>query len=428
MNKSLIGIFIGCVSAAVGGYLLARQSFSAVAGDAVISSARNRSTMNQSDRMESGAARAVVKSRSAAQLAAVKEDLRQRFRSSPDATHDWPLREQAAAILASMKPEELEEFAKEYLPVGASSDIRSLRMIHDPLLQAILHQWGLKSPEAACHSLAETHVGALTVVFEKWLQRDSTAACAWLELADFPQGGDTLKKQLEMNSLTRQATDDFSAARESLGILDPEAQKQLLREWSKLLAHDPAKRAELLALLASRGDVELLEKCYQNLTWEMAEKSPADAAKFIEGTNLTEEQKNTLNDQVVVNWAMKDPVQAFAKWAELERQDIPPTMLHVLSNWSMNSPGAEQAIDWAKKLTPGPAREQFKATLIERISSLERYDQAADLSASLDDPAERIRQLKDVKRRWEEKWPEDANAWFEKLPQADQDAIARKLE
>ncbi len=419
---------MGCVSAAVGGYLLARQSISTAAGDAEISSARSRSSMTQTDRMEPKAAGAVVKSRSPEQLAAVKEDLRRRFKDSPSAKHDWLLREQAAAILATMSPQELEGFAKECMPGGLVPDIRSFRTINDPLFHEILRQWGLKDPEAACQSMAGTHIGALTEVFGQWQQRDPAAARAWLEQADFSKDGDELKNLLERNFLTQQVTDDFSAARESLGRLDPEAQKQMLRDWSRLLAHDPARRGELLALLASRGDVELLEKCYQNLIWEMAEKSPADAANFIETTDLTEEQKNKLNDQVVVNWAMKDPVQAFAKWAELERQDIPPTMLHVLANWSMNSPGAEQAIDWSKKFTPGPAREQFKGRLIESLSGGERYGQAADLSASLDDPAERIRQLKDVKRRWEEKWPKDADAWFAKLPQADQDAMGRKLE
>ena len=83
--------------------------------------------------MEPGVSGPVVKTRSAAQLAAVKEDLRRRFRNSPSAKHDWPLREQVATILATMSPHELEGFTKEYLPAGSWPDIRSFRAIKDPL-------------------------------------------------------------------------------------------------------------------------------------------------------------------------------------------------------------------------------------------------------------------------------------------------------
>ncbi|MES2438408.1 MAG: hypothetical protein V4584_05060 [Verrucomicrobiota bacterium] len=425
MNKPLIVIPIGCVSAAVAGYLLARQPPATKAGGAEISAARSRSSLTQGERMEAGAAGAVVKVRSAEQLAAVKEDLRRRFRNSPSAKHDWALREHAAAMLATMSPEELAGFAKEYLP---TRQFRPGQGLLDPLFSEILKQWGLSDPEGACRTLGEMHAGGVSQVFARWQKRDPAAAQTWLDDDPLLKNDAELKNLLERNFLTQQVTDDFAAARESLGRLDPETQKNMLGEWSKLLAHDPARRGELLALLASRGDAALSDKCYQNIVGEMTDKSPADAAHFIEATDLTEEQKNKLNDQVVVNWAMKDPVQAFAKWAELERQDIPPTMLHVLANWSMHSPGAEQAIDWSKKFTPGPAREQYKARLIESLSGGERYGQAADLSASLDDTAERTRQLKEVKRRWEEKWPEDANAWYGKLPQADQDALEKPLE
>lgn len=428
MNKSALGISIGCVSAAVAGYLLARQPISVAASDAVISSARSRSSVTQGDRMEPGASGAVVKSRTAAQLTALKEDLRKRFRNSPAAAHDWTLRERAAAILATMSPQELEEFSKEFLPANSVPDIRSFRRIADPLFHETLRQWGLIDPEGACQSLAATHLGALTEIFGQWQQRDPATAKTWLEHTRFPKDHDAVRDLLERKFMTQQVTDDFSAARESLGKLDPEAQKQMLRSWSELLAHDPEKRVELLALLAARGDEALAEKCYQNLVWEMADKSPADAAGFIESSDLTEDRKNKLNDHVLVNWALQDPQQAFGKWAELDRTDIPPNLLQALANWSMSSPGAEQAIDWSKNLPPGPAREQFKARLIERMSSGERYGQAADLSASLDDPAERIRQLKTIKRYWEEKSPKSSDEWYGKLPQEDQDAIGRKLE
>lgn len=365
-----------------------------------------------------------MKTRSPAQLAALKESLRGLFENSTDAAHDWPMREQAAAILVTMSPQDLEEFSKEWRFTGSVTNLRSFREIKDPLYHEILEHWGRKDPQAACQSLAETNIGALAEVFAQWQQRDQAAARAWLEQAHFPKESDEIRAIVERNFLKQQVTDDFAAARDALATLKPDDQKQMLEEWSKLLAHDPDKRAELLSQLASRGDAELTAKCYQKLIEEMADKSPNEAAVFIESTNLTEEQKNKLSDQVMGNWAMKDPVRAFAKWAELGREDVPAEMLEAISQWGGQPPDRPKTVEWIKTLPTGPARDKFSVRLIGRNSDQED----AELSASLSDPKQRIEMLKTMKRRWEASAPDDAKAWFEKLPQADKDALEKPAE
>ncbi|MBK1816765.1 hypothetical protein JIN84_14155 [Luteolibacter yonseiensis] len=427
MNKSLIGIPIGCVSAAVMGYLLARQSSGVAGSDAEISSQPKNPSEMQAAAHGTRTPESLVKIRSAAQLAALKEDLRQRLKNSPTPDHDWGLRERVAAVLTTMSPQELEGFAKETLPVNMNTTIRSWPMMYGLISKETLRQWCLKDPAGACQSLATIHLGAMAGVFRQWQQRDPEAAQAWLERANFPQKDDEIKAMLKRNFLTQQVMDHFSAARESLGQMTPEAQKQTLEEWSKLVAHDPAKRDELLSLLANRGDGELTEKCYQKLIGEMADKSPNEAANFIESTTLDEELKNKLNDQVLGDWAMKDPVRAFAKWAELERGDAPPALFPALFQWSINSPGAEQALEWAKKLPPGAVSDQFKLQLIQGWGG-GRFHQAAELSASLEDPRQRIRQMKLVRRNWQTGWPDGEKAWFQKLPQADKEALEKPLE
>lgn len=134
---------------------------------------------------------------------------------------------------------------------------------------------------------------------------------------------------------------------------------------------------------------------------------------------LTEEQKNKLNDLVVGNWAMKDPVQAFAKWAELGRDDVPPILLEALSRWRRNPAGREQTMEWAKNLSPGPARDRFKIQLLGGNG----YQQDAELRASLDNPTQRILQMKIVLRRWQETSPKDASDWLAKLPVDDRQAL-----
>ena len=181
-------------------------------------------------------------------------------------------------------------------------------------------------------------------------------------------------------------------------------------------------------MLATRGDAALSEKCYQSVVKELAAKSPSEAAAFVEATDLPEEQKDQLSHQVLGQWAENDPHQAFAAWAALKEDVAPQPLLLAMDSWSVNSPGAEEAVEWVKQLDAGPAREQFKAHLIESMSQGERYAQAADLGNTLADPQERIRHLKTVKREWEERFPKQTGEWFAKLPEADRRAIDGKLD
>jgi hypothetical protein len=427
MNKAVIGLSTACVAAALSGYWLARQTSvpAGIAGE--VRSGLARPATAPEDNSAGRTDESAVKDRSAAQLLAMKEDLRERFIHSPEANHDWEWRQQTAAILATMSPQELGGFAKELLIRDSSGNLLTTPYSHNPLFNEIVRQWALKDPLGACQTLGEVHRPSMIEAFGQWQQRDPAAAQAWLESARFSKENDELKAQLQQNLLSLEVTDDFAAARESLEKMSPDAQKRCLEEWSKLVAYDPDKRAELLALLAGRGDAELADKCYRKMIAEMADKSPNAAANFIESTNLSEEQKNKLNDQVVADWAMKDPVQAFAKWAELAREDVPAALIPALGQWSMNSPGAEQAQEWVKKLPPGAASDQFKLGLIRRWTNF-RYEQQLDVLATLTDSTQRIRELKQLKRKLGSGHPDEVNAFFEKLPQADRDAMEKPLE
>lgn len=427
MNKSLLGILTACIAAAGAGYWIARQSPVRTAAEDGISSGLVETAAQHAVRPDERTSDTSVKSRNPAQLLALKEDLRNRLRNCPSPRHDWGWREQTAAILATMDPQELEAFAREYLPANPSPKLRPGLIYYNPLCREILRQWGLKDPAGACLSLAGTHRGTMAEIYGQWRRRDAAAAQAWLETIRFQQDDDKIKALVRENFLSQQVADDFAAARASLEAMEPDAQKQKLEEWSRLVAHDPGKRAELLSLLANRGDAELADKCYQKLISEMADKSPNEAANFIESTNLDEEQKNKLNDQVIGKWALKDPVRAFAKWEELARDDAPAELLPAISQWSLNSPGAEQAQEWVKKLPPGPASDKFKLELIKTWSG-HRLEQIADVSATLNNPTERIRQMKRLKRTWDSYSPDGAKKWVETLPQVDRDALEKSLE
>lgn len=424
MIPARISLVTGCAAAALGGYLLARHPMAMaekeVANVAINTRADDRRVAEEVTHKKGSSA---LSPRTPPQLAAFKKDLLERFSTAACPDGDWELRRQAAALLATLSTEELQGFAREL--ISASPQATRWFRGNQALLQEVFKQWGLKDPAGAC---LESTSGLRGVVFDDWLRRDPAAAQAWLTAGNFPPDKEKEGAQLRKNFLNNQAAEDFSKARESLAMLDPETQKETLLNWSQQLALTPEKRDDLLALVVSRGDPDLTLQCYERLVREMAVKSPWEASKFLENTSLPDEQKHALSEQMLGEWASQDPQQAFAAWAALKEDQAPAQLLTALRDWSINSPGAEQAIEWVNKLDASPARGQFQTQLIQYMSRVERYDQAAELGSSMADPTERIRQMKIVKRMWEEKFPRSANEWYDKLPQSDKTAMERKLD
>ena len=152
---------------------------------------------------------------------------------------------------------------------------------------------------------------------------------------------------------------------------------------------------------------------------------------FIETMNLSEEAKDRLSHRMIGEWAVNEPEKAFNAWLETGESEVPKTFYRALDDWSLNSPGAEEAVKWVNSLDPGPPKEQFKTHMIGYYCSGDRYVQAAELGRSLEDPKERILQMKIVKRRWESSGGNQktrANVWFSKLPPADRAVVEEPLE
>ncbi len=416
MTNRSVKMSIACGLSAVAGYLLANHPIS---GKEEFGDSKNQARHPQVERfgVDETMAKPTAKDRTAEQLTALKEKLLQQFKNSPAAAQDWVFRGQIQAILVTLNEEELQELVRDELVSVEPGSFRSWDSAKHQFFEAVILQWTILKPADACQALLDINSFSLSKAFRLWQKRDPYSAQAWLEHADFPEKSQRIKSQLVLRFLDRQVTTDFSAAKETLASLDLETQKKALLSWSQLVARDPTRRQEYLALLANRGDADSTEACFQSLVKEMARQSPAEAAAFVEASDLTEDRKDQLSHTLIGEWALKQPKEAFAAWAELKEDSAPEPLLRAIESWSLNFPGVDESIHWVKSLDAGPAREQFKEHLIEGLISGERFAQVADLSASLDDPAERIRQLKVVKRVWEERWKPGCDAWFAKLPE-----------
>lgn len=422
-TKRWVALTPACLAAAICGYWLGHSDTLARNGAATgIKENSINQRIGPTEVITRTFSRAPYKERSKEELVALKKHLSHLFGSSPSATYDWALRSQVEKILASMSSAELEGFAAELAP--AANESRSVDDWRNALKTLVCDVWGLKDP-AGCIQKANGWG------FAGWLMRDPTAARNWLQRTDLPASMEKIQNELKVSLIHQQALTDVVAASKTLGSFDPNTQQTALQRWAAMFANDAAKRTDLLAVLATLPDQETAESAYRTLIGKMAEQSPHDAALFIETMNLSEEAKDRLSHRMIGEWAVNEPEKAFNAWLEIGENEVPKTFFPALDDWSLNSPGAEAAINWVNGLEAGPPKEQFKSHMITFYCAGDRYGQAAELSKSLTDPKERILQMKTVKRYWEARGgiqKTRASEWFSKLPSDDRAAVEEPLE
>lgn len=420
--KQWVVLAPACIAATICGYLLGHPDTGAnnITATNIIEYDINQ-RMGPTEVITKTFTPAPYEERSSEELVALKKYLSHLFGSSPSAAYDWALRSQVEKILTSMTAEELEDFAAELEP--ASNESRNSDDWQNTLKTLVCDVWSKKDP-AGCIQKANGWG------FAEWLMRDPEAAKEWLQRKDLP-GMEKVQHELKLSLVHQLALTDIVAASKELGKFDPKIQHSALERWASMFANDAAKRSDLLGFLASLPDQTAAESAYRSMIGKMAEQSPRDAALFIETMNLSEEAKDRLSHRMIGEWAVNEPEKAFNAWLEIGESEVPKTFYRALDDWSLNSPGAEEAVKWVNGLEAGPPKEQFKSHMIGFYCAGDRYEQAAELSKSLTDPKERIRQMKIVKRNWEAQGGSQksrANQWFSKLPSEDQAAMEKPLE
>lgn len=423
MNLRRLTVVATCLAAAACGFWLARTTAksshgSTSAGSTSVSSGSATST-RESGKRSRAENDSHVKERSPTQLAALKKEIMESFANASSPRHDWALRAQTAALLATLSDSELQNFISELTPPKDGQF--SSEDWQPDLIGQIYQTLGLRDPAAVCS--ATTHGG----VFEDWLRRDPEAASAFFEKHRSSGPMDALAKFMQRSLLNQQALTDLPGAMRSLDALDENGRRSMLISWTQMFAYDPKRRQELAGLLASFPDATVSETGLRNLIREFSGRSPSEAAAFVETLTVSESLKDQLSHEVIGEWALKDPKQAFGAWIDRGESQVPAPLLRAMDEWSLNFPGVTESIEWVNGLEPGPVKEQFKNHMVGRLATFERFTESAQLSASIEDPTERLRQMKLVKRIWEERYPKSANDWFSKLPPEDQAAIENPL-
>jgi hypothetical protein len=408
---------MACGLSALTGYALAphRAHANTAAGRASSASAAQPSASARiaSDAAGKALTTAGHQQRTAYELALLKDQIKKSLSESPNPATDFIIRAQTSALLATLTGDELREFLAECTnpnpPHGFLPDWKSV------LSRLITREWGLKDPAAASvrGSFGQD-------VMRDWLKRDRAAAEKWL--MGEGQGADAEARAKLLAAYVRdQGRDDPAASADLLEKLDANAREQVFRAWSKSSANDPDARLKLLSLVDARGDESLREKCYGDIVTAMAVKSPEEAGNFLKTTTLSEEAKNRMMDRLIGSWAGKDPADAFRWWASLKEAQPRESLIAPLHEWYFKDRDAP--VNWINSLPAGPARSRYEEATILNMVSLDDYPRAATVAAAIADDDARIRQMKILKRVFDEQSKDYATKWLNNLPAKDRKAV-----
>lgn len=392
MKRTLILMLTaGCLLSALAGYRLGRDQ------------AGQPPTVKSDPRLTRVVAVEVAAERRSEAIAALKAGVLRSYHASPSAEHDWILRGHTAALLAGMTPAELARLLDEIL-VGKEDDSRQRTAVAQRvMITDLLRAWGLKDPRAACTARVESAISAAgrQVAFREWLLRDPEAVAQWMK------SGEDLPEDLRKVWLSERLKVDPQDAFRQLADLAPEAREAALLEWSTLLALRPAEREGLLAVTAE--DPALQQKCAGLIAGALADRSVGEARVFVDGLEFDEPATTTLHDGIFVRWAAREPQAAFADWAARRDDRVSNAHLRALDNWSLNSPGTEEAILWLATIHAGPAKEKLQLHFINDLTGGERFEQAVRMGFSMDDREEGLRQAMRAAAAWKEKFPKNAH-------------------
>ncbi|MEK7954180.1 hypothetical protein [Luteolibacter soli] len=349
-----------------------------------------------------GTAVEAVSSRPAAELISLKEKLKHSYTTCPSAQHDWILRGQTAAVLATMTTAELKSLLEELLSCCPQAHYRHVTEPNLVLITDLLREWGRKDPVAACRAMADAASTAdgRMAAFQDWLLRDPSAVTRWMASSD------EVPSDLRRAWLSERVKTDPRDAIHQLAGLPPESRASSLIEWSSSCALLPAERKVLLE--AVQDDPALLLKCAGRIAGALVDQSVQEAYGFVDSLDLDEEMATSLDDGIFAKWSVRDPQVAFAEWAKQKETRVPDSFLNALDTWSLNSPGAEQAIEWLDTVEAGPAKEKIQVHFIEELTDGERFEQAVRMGMSMDNREEGKRQVLRTVTTWKEKFPDHA--------------------
>ncbi|HEY1121215.1 MAG TPA: hypothetical protein VGE67_06425 [Haloferula sp.] len=347
-------------------------------------------------------------SRPPAEFLSLKQKLKRSYVASPSAARDWILRGQTAAVLATMTTAEVKECFDELM-----ARLRAGRVLKsgepDMILASdLLREWGRRDPVAACKVIPEMprYTDGRMAAFQDWLVREPRAVARWMK------SGDVVPEDLRKAWLSERVKVDPYEAIQQLSTLTPEARESSLLDWSTSFALLPDERKALLDVV--REEPALMRYCAGRMAAALADRSIEEAYAFVDSLNLPEEMAASIDDGIFVKWGMRDPQVAFAEWAKQQPTRLPKNFLSVLDNWSLNSPGAEQAIEWLDTISAGPVKEEIQTHFIGYLTSGDRFEQALRMSLAMENREEGKRQALRVLATLKQKFP-DAKAELSKI-------------
>ena len=193
---------------------------------------------------------------------------------------------------------------------------------------ALLNQWAALDGEGALtYALGRNDYHREALVHASvtgWVRHDPAAACDWYrEEAESVWTNPYSYLVLDGIVYGGLARTDMPAALAGVGKLPSARRDQVLEAIAGQVYHDPAKRAEFLERLGGENG-ELLRSAQQAVIARWSRHDPVAAAKFLDDLDVSEEEREGLDAQLMATWSDADP-RAALEWqvgraAELEQR------------------------------------------------------------------------------------------------------------
>lgn len=357
----------------------------------------------------------------ARRVAAVKQQLKDLWRSSPSYTMNWDLDRETHRLLATLEPEELGDFFKEIPPSGTLPAHAFLRL-------EVLKAWAVKDGPAAIEGCV---VGSRIDFFSRaqaigaWGEADPEAALAWLRREDLPESVAKDRTMMRVNLMMDLARSDFDrAVKELSGIGDSEERSSLLTSLIREAAGQGRDASELLAMARESVPEGKLSRAEEELITSTAYKDPEAAlAKLAATENIDDAERGRLDLLVLDAQSSKMPGKAFDDWlARNPGLDAVPE-----AAWSTFSLSIRRDADgigkWLKEMPAGSFRDEFYERGIRGFATIRRFDEAVTLSSGISDPAIRADALRALDTVWKNVDAAAAEKWRQSLPASERQAF-----
>lgn len=345
---------------------------------------------------------------------AIRKDLLDLYRTSPEPTVDWLLKDQSEHLIKQLPEPELASF---YQQLDPEPELRGYY-----LREAVFTELSGRSPKTAvCLVAPDRAVYAIA----NWGKVDAEAAIGWLKSDSVPASLKDFKQPMLKHLLDEQASTNFAFVERQLQELTEEERLPVLQVLAHTTAENEAQRRSILKFAAASKNPETLLDIQKRTLRRLADRHHDEAIEFWKTIETPPAAKAQMEEEIVKSTG--NSIKAVQSWnARHPDESVVPECVSI-ALWDAIRFGEEATeapyLEWLNGLPAGAQRDSFYQTTALVLARNRRFELSVLYLAAIDDNALRWSNLQDIHAMWQATDPERAAAWRATLPPADLEKV-----